>query len=150
MAAKPVDAVVWAAGVSDFAAFKELCDDDFDRALSNRLKGQVNLVRVGQNHIRDGGSITLVSGTLSQKPSLGPTILSMVKGDLESSAKAAALKLERGMRVNVVSPEFFKETMKMMGIESAAGVTAADTAKANEAEVGGHNTGATLAVRDDA
>ncbi|WP_242407036.1 SDR family oxidoreductase [Phaeobacter sp. S60] len=150
MAAKPGDAVVWAAGVSDFGAFKELCHDDFDRALSNRLKGQVNLVRVGQNHIRDGGSITLVSGILSQKPSPGPTILSTVKGDLESSAKAAALKLERGMRVNVVSPEFFKETMEMMGIDSAAGVTAADTAKADEAEVGGQNTGATLAVRDDA
>ncbi|AHD09154.1 short chain dehydrogenase [Phaeobacter gallaeciensis] len=147
-AAGPVDAVVCAAGLANFGAFKELDDGDFDLALSNKLMGQVNLVRVGQNHIRDGGSFTLTSGILSQEPSPGSSVLSMVNGGLESFAKAAALELERDMRVNVVSPDFVKETMEMMGMDSAAGISAADTAKAYEAAVEGQHNGATLAARD--
>ena len=41
-------------------------DEDFVFSLSSKLMGQVNLVRYGLPSVREGGSITLTSGTLSQ------------------------------------------------------------------------------------
>jgi hypothetical protein len=63
-----VDAVISAAGVTRFAPFASLTDADFALSLSNKLMGQVNLVRFGLEHVRDGGSFTLTSGILSRQP----------------------------------------------------------------------------------
>src|ERR1700688_2133676 len=64
----PFDAVVCAAGLAKFSPLKELTDADFELGLSNKLMGQVNLVRLGLSHITDRGSFTLTSGVLSQEP----------------------------------------------------------------------------------
>jgi len=141
-----VDAVVSTAGTAGFAPFAELDDDGYDLALSNKLMGQVNLVRLGRDHVSDGGSFTLTAGVLSRQPMLGSVAVSMANGALESFVRAAALELDRGLRVNVVSPVFVKETMELMGMDSSSGVSAADTAKAYRAAVEGDSSGATLDV----
>jgi NAD(P)-dependent dehydrogenase (short-subunit alcohol dehydrogenase family) len=143
-----VDAVVSTAGAASFAPFAELDDDGYDLALSNKLMGQINLVRLGRDRVRDGGSFTLTAGVLSRQPIPGSVAVSLANGALESFAKAAALELDRGLRVNVVSPAFVKETMEMMGMDPSPGVSAADTAKAYQAAVEGDSTGATLDVPD--
>jgi NAD(P)-dependent dehydrogenase (short-subunit alcohol dehydrogenase family) len=143
-----VDAVICTAGVAGFAAFNELKDADYDLALSNKLMGQVNLVRLGQQYINDGGSFTLTSGILSRQPMQGSVVISIANGALESFAKAVALEIPRGLRVNMVSPIFVKETMEMMGMDSSTGLSAANTAKAYEASVEGDFNGATLDAPD--
>ncbi|UWR78968.1 short chain dehydrogenase [Phaeobacter inhibens] len=143
-----VDAVISTAGLAGFAPFNELDDAAYDLALGNKLMGQVNLVRVGRNHITEGGSFTLTAGILSRDPMPGSVVISIANGALESFAKAAALELDRGLRVNTVSPVFVKETMEMMGMASSSGLSAADTAKAYVAAIEGAMSGKTLDAPD--
>ena len=138
-----IDAVISTAGVANFGAFDQLPDDEYLLALSNKLMGQVNLVRLGRGYINDGGSITLTSGVLSREPMQGSVVVSMVNGALESFVKAAALEVDT-FRLNVVSPIFVKETMAMMGMDNEGGLSADDTAKAYVAAVTGSMHGITL------
>ena len=142
------DAVICTAGAAGFAPFSKLDDTAYELALSNKLMGQINLVRVGQDHINDGGSFTLTAGILSREPMPGSVVISLANGALESFSKAAALELDRGLRVNTVSPVFVKETMEMMGMDSTAGLSAADTAKAYEVALEGEYNGVTLDAPD--
>ncbi len=142
-----LDAVVSTAGNAAFAALAEHSDDSYQLALNNKLMGQINLFRVGQDYIRRGGSVTLTSGILSRHPMPGSASISMVNGALESFAKAASLELEQ-LRINVVAPAFVKETMVMMGMDPTPGISAEDTAIAYEAAVTGDMSGLTLDVPD--
>ena len=142
------DAIVCTAGAANFAPFDKLDDSDYELALQNKLMGQINLVREGQNWINEGGSFTLTAGVLSRQPIPGSVSISMANGALESFARAAALELSRGARVNVVSPSFVKETMEMMGMDPTSGISAADTAKAYAAAVEGNQNGATFDASD--
>jgi NAD(P)-dependent dehydrogenase (short-subunit alcohol dehydrogenase family) len=139
-----IDAVVCTAGAAGFAPFNELDDDAYELALNNKLMGQVNLVRFGKSLVSDGGSFTLTSGILSREPMHGSVVISMANAALESFSKAVALETGESLRVNTVSPVFVKETMQMMGMDSALGLSAADTAKAYQAAVEGEFNGATL------
>ncbi len=141
-----VDAVISAAGQAGFAPLDQLDDQAYQLALGNKLMGQVNLIRIGREYIADGGSITLTSGVLSREPIPGSAVISMANGALESFVRAAALE-ERRIRLNVVAPIFVKETMAMMGMDSSAGLSAADTARAYRAAVSGGHHGETLDVR---
>ncbi|WP_028865884.1 short chain dehydrogenase [Psychromonas aquimarina] len=142
-----VDAVVCSAGLANFAPLALHSDQDFELALNNKLMGQINLFRIGQNYITQQGSITLTSGILSRQPMPGSASISMVNGALESFVKAAALELEQ-LRINVVAPGFVKETMVMMGMDPSSGISAADTAKVYAVAVNGNMHGETLDVID--
>lgn len=135
------DAIVSAAGNAAWKPLGELTDDDFSFSLSNKLMGQVNLVRYGFAHVRDGGSITLTSGVLSQQPMMGSGAVSLVNSGLEGFARAAALEAPRGVRVNVVSPPWVAETLKAMGQDPSRGLPAADVARAYVQSVEGTDRG---------
>lgn len=105
----PVDAVVSCAGVAPFKPVTELTLDDYRAGLENKTLGQVNLVVEGMEHVRDGGSFTLVSGVLSQRPIATGAASSMANGALESFVIAAATELPRGQRINAVSPTVLAE-----------------------------------------
>src|SRR5208283_4248720 len=49
----PFDALVSTAGQAKFGSLETLSDEDFQLSLSNKLMGQVNLVRSGIRYIRD-------------------------------------------------------------------------------------------------
>jgi NAD(P)-dependent dehydrogenase (short-subunit alcohol dehydrogenase family) len=66
--------------------------------------GQVNLVRAGLKHAREGGSFTLTSGLLARYPMPGGSAIMLVNAGLEAFARGAALAKPRGARINVVSP----------------------------------------------
>ena len=142
----PVDVVISTAGLAGFAPFAKLDDAAFDLALGNKLMGQVNLVRVGSDRINEGGSITLTSGILARQPMPGSAAVSMANGALDAFVKAAAMEIGRGIRVNSVAPAFVKETMVMMGMDPAPGVSAADTAMAYKLAVEGDVNGEVLDV----
>ncbi|MCV0426920.1 MAG: short chain dehydrogenase [Roseibium sp.] len=143
-----VGAVVSTAGLGNFGSFSELDDAAYDLALKNKLMGQINLVRLGRDHVENGGSFTLTAGTLSRQPMPGSVVLSMANGALESFARSAALELDQGHRLNTVSPSFVKETMEVLGMDPTPGLSAADTAKAYVAAVEGDMTGKTLDAQD--
>ncbi|MFC5586136.1 short chain dehydrogenase [Nitratireductor kimnyeongensis] len=125
-----VDAVISTAGSIVFAPVKDLTEAQYNEAVAGKLTNHLNLFRIAQNYITEGGSFTLTSGDLAQNPMPGGAAVSMVNGALDSFAKAAALETGKALRVNTVSPHFVKETMEMMGMDSTSGISAADTAKA--------------------
>ena len=145
---RPFDAVVSAAGEAKFGSLDELGDDDFMLGLNNKLMGQANLVRVGRQLINDGGSFTLTSGVLAQEPMQGSASISMVNAGLEGFVRAAALELERQVRVNVVSPIWVTETLEELGMDTSQGMPAARVAKAYRASLEGDGTGEVLDVRE--
>jgi NAD(P)-dependent dehydrogenase (short-subunit alcohol dehydrogenase family) len=144
----PFDAVVCAAGQAAFGPLAVLSDMDFELGLRSKLMGQVNLVRLGLAHISDSGSFTLISGVLSQHPTPGSTSLSMVNAAVEAFARAAALELPRGMRINVVSPPWVRETLEAMGRDPSSGVPASAVARAYAASVEGDMSGQVLDPRE--
>lgn len=141
------DGVVCAAGLAKFGPLKELTDEDFGLGLSNKLMGQVNLVRLGLSQIAEGGSFTLTSGVLASEPMVGSAAISPVNAAVEGFARAAALEMPKGLRVNVVSPPWVKETMEAMGMDSSPGLPAATVAKAYLESVEGRMNGAVIDAR---
>jgi NAD(P)-dependent dehydrogenase (short-subunit alcohol dehydrogenase family) len=136
-----VDAIVSAAGNAAFKPLAELGDEDFAFSLGNKLMGQVNLVRLGLDAVADGGSITLTSGVLAQRPEPGTAAISLVNAGLEGFARAAALEAPRGVRVNVVSPPWVTETLAAMGRPLDGGLPAEVVARAYVRSVEGTATG---------
>lgn len=146
--AEAFDAVVSAAGSARFGPLDDLDYDDFLFSFRNKLMGQVNLVRIGRNFINDNGSFTLTSGVLATRPMPGSSAVSMVNAGLEGFVRAAQLELERGVRVNVVSPVWVQETLLAMGRKTAEGMPAALVARAYMASVTGTMKGSVLDVND--
>ncbi len=142
------DAVVCAAGSARFGPLDDLEYDDFLFSFRNKLMGQVNLVRIGRRYINDNGSFTLTSGVLAREPMPGSCAVSMVNAALEGFVRAAQLELERGVRVNVVSPVWVQETLLAMGRTTAEGMPAPLVARAYVASVTGTMKGAVLDVND--
>lgn len=135
------DALVCTAGRAAFGSLDELKDADFQLGLSNKLMGQVNLVRIGRQFANDRASFTLTSGLLSREPMKGSASISMVNAGIEGFARAAALELPRGIRINVVSPPWVTETLIARKMDPSIGLPAATVAQAYLAGVEGTATG---------
>jgi NAD(P)-dependent dehydrogenase (short-subunit alcohol dehydrogenase family) len=144
----PFDALVCAAGIARFAPLEELSDDDFQLGLASKLMGQVNLVRIGLNYIADNGSFTLTSGVLSQQPMPGSSSISMINAGIEGFVRAAALEMPRGIRINVVSPPWVKETLEALGMDTSIGMPAERVAQAYRSSLAGARTGIVINARD--
>jgi NAD(P)-dependent dehydrogenase (short-subunit alcohol dehydrogenase family) len=138
------DAVVSAAGIAKFASLDDLTYEDYFVGLTNKLMGQVNLVRLGRPFLTDGGSFTLTSGVLGRNPMKGSASISMVNAGLEGFVRAAALELPRGLRINVVSPPWVTETLIARGMDRSIGIPADQVALAYLASVEGTVTGETI------
>jgi NAD(P)-dependent dehydrogenase (short-subunit alcohol dehydrogenase family) len=144
----PLDAVIATAGAVKFGSLDSLSDEDFELGLKSKLMGQVNLVRLGRKYLNDRGSFTLTSGVLAREPMPGSVSVSLVNAALEGFVLAAALEMERGQRINIVSPVFVKETMEALKMDSAKGLPAAKVALSYKASVEGTFNGRILDVRD--
>lgn len=144
---KDISAVVSCVGTAVFKPFAQLSDEDFQVGLRNKLMGQVNLARLAAAHVKDGGSITLTSGVLAQEPMPGGAAISMVNAALEGFVRGASIELTRGVRINVVSPPWIKETLIAYKMDPSIGIPAAVCAKAYVAAVEGTDTGKTIAAR---
>ncbi len=101
----PFDILVSAAtgGSRAIGPFLEM-DMEGYKASFDKLWGYANVVRYGAKHVRDGGSITLVSGAPARNCRPGQIALSSVGGAVEAMTRAVAREVAPRIRVNVVSP----------------------------------------------
>jgi NAD(P)-dependent dehydrogenase (short-subunit alcohol dehydrogenase family) len=146
--ADALDAVVCTAGSVNFRplggiAPGSVTESVYALGLANKLMGQVNLALAARDALRDGGSITLVAGILTDNPIVAGSSASMVNGALEAFVRAAAIELPRGLRINVVSPTVLSESMSSYGpfFRGFEPVTAARAALAFSRSVEGKQTG---------
>ena len=110
-----VDAVVATAGKVHFGPLADMTEAEMEIGLRNKLMGQVNLVLIGQKYVNDGGSFTLTSGLLSHDPIRYGAAASLVNGALDAFVTGAAIELDRGLRINIVSPGVLVESLPVYG-----------------------------------
>ena len=104
-----LDAVVCTLGDAPFRPIAELSRDDYLAAFTGKALCQIDVVRIGEPYVRDGGSFTLTSGILAREPILTGVAAGMANGAVESFVLGAAAELPRGIRINVVSPSVLAE-----------------------------------------
>jgi NAD(P)-dependent dehydrogenase (short-subunit alcohol dehydrogenase family) len=129
---------------------RDLSPADMTCAFANKVLPQIQLVQLGLAHIRDGGSFTLSAGFLNKEPKPGFTAIAMANGALEGFVAGAALDMERGIRINSVSPVFIIESLERAGLvdmTSFVTMSAADTALAYVAAISGSDNGRNLDPR---
>jgi len=138
-----IDAVICVTGKVHFGHLVEMTPELFNLGLQDKLMGQVNVVIAGLRWISDGGSITLTSGILSDDYIRQGSSASMVNGALEAFAKAAAIELPRGLRINIVNPNVLVESMDQYGsyFRGFSAVPASRVALAYAKSVEGGQTG---------
>ncbi len=139
-----LDAVVCCSGAGAFAPLTELTDEQLESTITDKLLGQVNLVRFGLRNVTDGGVFVLTSGIFSQKPPPGASALAMANGGVESFVRGAALDLPRGIRIGALSPPFITETAEKIGMPTTGTLPAAQAAQAYADFVEGAETGAVI------
>lgn len=74
----PFDALISTSGKGPFAPVNQLTGEVFKSGLLDKLLGQINLVLIGQHYINKGGSFTLTSGILSERPVAAGSVLSTI------------------------------------------------------------------------
>jgi len=111
----PFDACVCTAGHTALAPFLTMSEKDLYKGIKSKLMGQVNLVRIGQHFINNNGSFTLTSGILGDDPVKNASPAALVNGALNSFVVAAAMELQRGIRINVVSPTLVEDSAEKLG-----------------------------------
>jgi len=109
------DAVAVAAGEVVFAPLSQLTAENWQFSLGSKLMGQISLVQEAIPFINERGSFTLVSGVLNEEPIFASAAAAAVSGALEGFARAAAVELPKGLRINVVSPTILKESEAQFG-----------------------------------
>lgn len=107
-----LDSIVCIAGDAKWARFDELTEEDFYLGIRSKMMGQVNITRIGRKYLNAGGSITLTTGILGDFPVEMTTSAAMVNGAIHSFAKAAALELTDGHRINVVCSDLVEDSLE--------------------------------------
>ena len=136
-----VDAIICTAGLVNFKGFTEASEQDWNFGLSNKLLGQVNVVRFGSPFVNQGGSIILTTGILSSYPMPGSSIVTTVNAAVDGFVKSAAIELQGKVRVNAVSPGWISETLVAMGMDTAPGMPVSEIAQAYVNLVDSNETG---------
>jgi NAD(P)-dependent dehydrogenase (short-subunit alcohol dehydrogenase family) len=95
------DHVVVSAAQTKVGSVRSLSLADAKAAMESKFWGAYRVARVAR--ISDGGSLTLVSGFLSERPSATAVLQGAINAALEALARGLALELAP-VRVNAVSP----------------------------------------------
>jgi NAD(P)-dependent dehydrogenase (short-subunit alcohol dehydrogenase family) len=109
------DALACAAGEAHFGPLATMTEDELALGVHSKLLGQARLVMLGRSLIADGGSFTLMSGYLFDDPIPEATGFAVANGGVEGFVRAAALRFERQVRINAVSPGLAQDSYEQFG-----------------------------------
>lgn len=109
------DALACAAGEAHFGPFETLTEKELELGIQSKLLGQIRLVLLGRSLISEGGSFTLISGYIFDDPIPEATSFAVANGGVEGFVRAAALSLERRVRINAVSPGMSQDSYEQFG-----------------------------------
>ncbi|MCR4267828.1 short chain dehydrogenase [Nitratireductor sp. ZSWI3] len=138
-----IDAVVSCAAHVPMAPLVNMTLSEVRAAVDAKLFGQVELVRQAAGHLNGGGSITLTSGAFSG-PAPQTALGALTNAGLEAFAAAAATEMERGIRLNVVSPGWIAETLDKLGRDTRQGVPVTEVVACYLRSIDGDFTGRVL------
>ncbi|KRB54028.1 short chain dehydrogenase [Flavobacterium sp. Root186] len=101
---KNIDSCICVAGDCYTGDLHSLDEEKLNIGIQNKLLGQVNLVLIGQKYLNEHGSFVLTSGKMADKPVKNNVSKAIVNGGINSFVLSASLELERGIRINAISP----------------------------------------------
>lgn len=110
-----LDAIVSCAGAAKWAAFNDMSEEDFYVGIKSKMMGQINLVRLGRNYLKAGGSFTLTTGILAEDPVYMTSNAAMVNGSIHGFVLAVSQELENAQRINVVAPGLVEDSKDKFG-----------------------------------
>jgi NAD(P)-dependent dehydrogenase (short-subunit alcohol dehydrogenase family) len=100
-----VDALVFSAGISEFATLDEISEDHFDRTFDLNVRALLFAAKAATAIMPDGGSIVLVGSIADAIGTKGYGVYGATKAAVRSFARTWANELApRNIRVNVVAP----------------------------------------------
>lgn len=109
------DAVICTAGKAYFGPFYSMKEKDFYTGIKSKMMGQINLVMLGKNKIRESGSFTLTTGILFRDPIRDGAGLSIVNNAVNGFVLAASIELKKNIRINAVSPGLVEDSAGQLG-----------------------------------
>src|SRR5260370_39697267 len=98
------DAVAIAAGQVAFAPLSELTAEKWQFSFGSKLMGQINLVQEAIPFIQEKVSFTFVFRILNDDAVVAVVPASTVPGGHDAFARAAAVELPQGLRINLLCP----------------------------------------------
>lgn len=110
-----LDACVCTAGTGYYGDFQTTTEEHMLPGVKGKLLGQVNLVLIGKDYLREGGSFTLTSGVASEMPARNGTTVAMINGAINSFVLGAAQELKQDKRINAVSPGLVEDSLERYG-----------------------------------
>ncbi|RUL50456.1 short chain dehydrogenase [Lysinibacillus antri] len=143
-----VDAVINTAGNVYFGSLSELTLENNEITIQSKLKGQMNLVLLGLNHVNDKGSFTLTTGITMDDPVVGGASAAMACGAIRAFVQSAAIDMPRGIRINNISPTVLEEAIEEYGpaFPGIVPVSGKKVAQAFRKSVEGAQTGQTYTL----
>ena len=104
------DALLCTAGPTFVGPWNKMGPEGFRKGLAGKLLGQVNLVLIGQHYIQPKGSFTLITGGLTEQPQRNFANASAANGAIEAFVRAAAIELDKNIRINAISPNVIENS----------------------------------------
>ena len=98
--------VVSSAGRAPHGPIGDLSIAEAKQLMESKFWGAVHCSKYIGVKLRDGGSITFVSGVLGRRPGMNCSPLASTNGALEGLTRSLALELGPRLRVNCLSPGF--------------------------------------------
>ena len=87
-----------------FKPYESLNDEDYTYGFERKFLGQVRFIKLGQPFIKDNGVFVLTSGFLSHYPNPASIATGPLNAAIDTFVNNTAPALQRGIRLNVVSP----------------------------------------------
>jgi NAD(P)-dependent dehydrogenase (short-subunit alcohol dehydrogenase family) len=140
---RDVHAVICCAASGPLIDLGTATDEEFGNGIRTKLLGQVAVARRAIHHVLDDGSVTLTGGRFAS-PLASGSLGALVNSGLEGFVRNSAAELPRGLRINLVSPGWIRESLLEMGEAGGAGTPAAEVARSYLDCVEGNFTGRTL------
>jgi NAD(P)-dependent dehydrogenase (short-subunit alcohol dehydrogenase family) len=111
-----VDAVVVTTGSAPMKPIDQLTNEDFLEGVRSKMMGQINIALTALDYLNENGSITLTSGILSHDPIPQGTVLSAINNAVNGFVVGAYGEfLEKGFRINAVSPALVEDSAEALG-----------------------------------
>lgn len=119
----PVDGVANCVGSFMMKPAHLTSDEELDETLDMNLKTAFGTVKAAANHMKDGGSVVLLSSVAARVGLANHEAIAAAKGAVTGLGLAAAASyVARGLRINIVAPGLTETPMTEK-------VTASDTAR---------------------
>lgn len=110
-----IDACICTAGTGFYGDFYSMTQNDLMAGIQGKMLGQMNIVLIGKEYMRKGGSFTLTSGIAAEHPAKNGTAVAVINGAVNSFVLGSSLELKNGIRINAVSPGLVEDSFERYG-----------------------------------